>query len=791
MFRNYLLVTFRNLLKNKLFTLINVVGLGIALSLCIVAWFNHMFNYEFDRTHENFNEIYRVNNFRDMKGREQEYGSVPATLGLEIKKDIPGVERSARIMRTGSPVKLGDDIFPAQISYIDPEFLDIFTFPLVYGDKKSIGSQGNVLISNEMSLKLFGTEYPLGKMISIVNDKNREFTFSVSGVFEDLPENSSFRIDILSHFDNFLLMWNESDAGWKLMTTALFVQIPEKSLLSSVESGLRNYIPVQNMAREDFKINRFSLVPLDEVGDNSRDIWGSGLFPSLHPAQMVAPPVMAIFILIIACLNFANTSIATFSRRQREIGLRRTFGGQRRQLISQFMLETYFVCFMALLAGIALASVLVPAYSNLWSYMSISLSYSRYALFWIFLVVLLLLTGFAAGVYPALHVSSYSPVNIIKGTTVFHGKGILTVSMLTLQFAISAASLVMGITFARNAVYQRTLDLGYDRDKVILVPVTGEIYSSLRNEILSDPKVISAGGTMNHIGWGSYHRPVKDADKQLEVGVLDIGPEYAQTMGLRLVEGRLFDTDRASADRANNSIIINQKMAKDFGWESGIGKTITLYDTTRLNVVGVIKDFYQSGFWEEIEPVMLRLSANEQYYNLAVRVNAEDIPPVLEFIRNKWKTLGTNLIFGGRPQEELMQEEKDVNSGITKINIFLAVVAMILSLIGMYNMVSLDIIKRTKEVGIRKIQGAPVMRIILLLSSKFIVVLLIASVMGCLGGYYLSTMLMDSIWDYFVSVRAHTLILAVAIITVSTALTLTVIITRAARRNPAQSLKYE
>jgi ABC-type antimicrobial peptide transport system permease subunit len=791
MLKNYILVTLRNLLRNKVFTIINIIGLGIALSLCIVAWFNHMFNYEFDRTHENFKTIYRVNGFRDMQGREQEYGAVPATLGLEIKKDIPGVERSARIMRTGSPVRLGDDIFPAQISYIDPEFLDIFTFPLLYGDKNSIKSQGNVLLSEKMAKTLFGSEYPVGKMISIVNDQNREFTYSVSAVFKDLPENSSFRIDILSNFDNFLSMWNVNDSNWKMMTTALFVQIPDKSLLSSVTEKLKDYLAVQNDAREDFKINRFTLVPLDKVGENSRNIWNSGLFPSLHPAQLVAPPVMAIFILIIACLNFANTSIATFSRRQREIGLRRTFGGQRRQLISQFMLETYLICFLALLAGIALASVLVPAYSNLWSYMSITLSYTRYLIFWAFLVILLLVTGFAAGVYPALHVSSFSPVNIIKGTTVFQSRGILSISMLTLQFAISVASLVLGITFARNAVYQRTLDLGYDRDKVIVVPVTGDIYSSLRNEILSNPQVISAGGTMNHIGYGTYHRPVKDADKQLEVGVLDIGPEYAQTMGLRLVEGRLFDTDRASADRANNSIIINQKMVGDFGWQSGIGKTITMYDTTKLNVIGVIKDFYQSGLWEEIEPVMLRLSSDEKYYTLAVRVNSENIPSVLDFIGRKWKTLGTNLIFGGRPQEDLMKEEKDVNSGITKINIFLAVVAMILSLIGMYNMVSLDIIKRTREVGIRKIQGASVMRIILLLSRKFIVVLLIASAMGCLAGYYLSTMLMDSIWDYFVSVRGYTLLLAVAIITVSTALTLTFIIIRAARRNPAESLKYE
>ena len=159
-----------------------------------------MFNYEFDRTHENFEKIYRVTSFRDMKGREQEYGIIPATLGLEAKKDIPGIEKSARLMRTDSPVKMGDDIFQAQISYVDPDFLDIFTFPIILGNIKSIESQNNVLISRKMASTLFGEEYPIGKTISIVNDKNKEFTYSVGAVYEDLPENSSFRIDILIAF---------------------------------------------------------------------------------------------------------------------------------------------------------------------------------------------------------------------------------------------------------------------------------------------------------------------------------------------------------------------------------------------------------------------------------------------------------------------------------------------------------------------------------------------------------------------------------------------------------------
>jgi putative ABC transport system permease protein len=792
MLKNYLLVAFRNLGKNRLFAFINIMGLGIALSVCIVAFFNSMFNYEFDRTHENFKSIYRVNSYRDMQGREQEYGIVPATLGLEVKKDIPGIERSARLMRSFSPVKGDEDEpFPAQVSFIDPEFLDIFTFPLVNGDKNSILGQGNVLLSETMAKTLFGVEYPVGKAITVVNDQSREFAFTVGGVFTDLPENSSFRIDVLTHFDNFLLMWDIKDTDWKFMTTVQFIQVSDKSQLSSITAGLKEYLPVQNEAREDFRINRFTLVPLDDVGENSRNVWSSGLFPGLHPAALIAPAFMAIFILLIACFNFANTSIAIFSKRIKEIGLRKTFGGQRKQLVAQFMLETLIVCLLALFVGIVIAEFLVPAYSSLWAYMSIKMTLTGYGFFWIFLLLLLLATGFVAGVYPAIYVSSLSPAGVFRGTSAFRGSGRLSSVLLTLQFAISITALIMGLVFAKNADYQRTLDLGYDRDKLLVLQIPPEKYASLRTEIRSDPKVISVAGTQNHIGYGGYRRPVKDEEKQLEVDVLDIGPDYAQTMGLRLVEGRFFDELRQSADRENGSIIVNQKLLSDFGWKEGIGKVVTLYDTTKLTVVGVVKDFYSEGLWEEIEPSMMRLAGNDNYYTLAVRANPADQPDVLEFMRTTWKNLVPNSIFGGRAQEELMQEEKDINNSILKVNFFLAIVAAFLSLIGMYNLVSIDIIRRTKEVGIRKIQGTPVPVIMFLLSRKFVIVLIIASVLGCAGGYYMSLMLLDSIWDYFVDIKAGILLASAGIMLLATVLTLILKVVRAAMRNPAVSLRYE
>ena len=793
MLKSFFTLTIRNLLKNKIFTIINIAGLGIALSICIVSFFNFMVNYEFNRTHKNFDTIYRINSFRDMQGREQEYGLVPASLELAIRKDIPGIEKSARIVRRTNNVKKGEDIFSMQLSYIDPGFIDIFTIPVVLGEKRSIENQGNVMISKTTAAKLFGKEDPVGKTVSIIKDGNKELAFTVGAVFADLPNNSSFRIDILTHFDNLLTMEETNDTDWKIWATALFIQENDKSRLPSIMQSLKSYLPVQNRAREDFRINRFKFVPLKELGNNCRIIWSPGLGSNMHPAAVIAPPIMALLILLIACFNFTNTSIATFSKRLKEIGLRKTFGGQRKQLVTQFMFETFIICFFALLVGIAFAAYLVPAWDNLWGgVLALKLSFTKYTFFWVFLVLMLLLTGFISGVYPALYVSSFSPLKVLKGDSPFRRSGKLSSVLLTLQFAISVIAVVMGIVFVKNANFQDKLDLGYDKDQLIVLPIATEFFTTFRNEIITNPKIISAEGTQNHVGFGNYNRPVKDIGKRLEVNVLNIGPGYAATIGLRLVEGRLFDKTRAEADRTNNSIIINRKFADSFGWTDPVGRSVTLYDTTKLNIIGMIENFYMDAVWSEIEPTMLRISPTDEYGFMVVRTKSEDLPGTLEYLSSKWKSMKTNYLYRGMLQDDIqLGEARRTNRNCIKIFFFLAFVATLLSLIGMYNNVSLEMISRTREIGIRKIQGAPFLQILFLAGRKYLIVLLIASLLGCAGGYYLSLMLLGSIYKYFAEISSDIMLMAASIMIMATLLTIFFKITRAAMMNPVDSLRYE
>jgi hypothetical protein len=379
----------------------------------------------------------------------------------------------------------------------------------------------------------------------------------------------------------------------------------------------------------------------------------------------------------------------------------------------------------------------------------------------------------------------------MKGGAPFKGSGRLSSVLLMLQFTISIMALVLGIVFEKNARYQETLDLGYDRKNIIVVPVPAEYYTSYRNEILTDPKVIAAEGTQYHIGFGGYRRPIKDEVKQLEVDIMDIGPLYSQTMGLRLTDGRLFDQPRVDADRSNKSIIVNQKLVDSFGWKDAIGHTVTLYDTTKFTVIGVVKDFYLRGIWQKVEPVIMRLSSSDQYGLIAVKASEKDLTGVLDDLNLKWKSMGINEIFGGILQEDTMKEGKDINGSIMKVNIFLAITAALLSLIGMYNLVSLDILRCTKEMGIRKILGASVPLIMYMVSKKFLLVLVLSSILGCAGGYYLSNGLMSSIWQYHVEIKTVVLVISAAIMFVATTLTIIFKIGKSALRNPVDSLRYE
>jgi len=793
MLKNFLLTAFRNYLRNKFFVIANVLGLGVALACCIIAYYNTRFHTDFDILHKQKYDIYKVSLTKETNKRQQAYGFTPLSLAPAIGRSITGIDEIVRYTQDWRPVRYEENIFNKGIAFADSNYFDVFDMTMLLGDQLSIKEASNMIISEEFAGICFGDADPLGKIIKVYARDDSEKLFKISAVFKDIPQNASMQFDLLCLMDNYIEMNKIEEHEWTDWVAATFFLIKDKSKTSAIEEQLERFIPIQNDIREDWKVSGFFIEPLKDIPTTGRDIWSNWLYPGLHPAALIAPTVMAIMLLLLACLNFTNTALAISSRRLKEIGMRKVFGGVQRQTMLQFLGENMILCLFALLAALAIASFLIDAYSDMWPYMTLKMNIDD-SVFWMFLVALLIITGLAAGSYPAFYVSRFNPIQIFQRSVRFSGGGLFSKILLVFQFILAISGIISAVIFTQNAYFQDNLYLGYEKDKVIAVPA-GENpkLEVFRNAIIQNPMITSIGKSEEHIGWGNYTRTLKwGEEKEQEVRAFDIGEGYFETMGLKLVSGRYFDQQFRESER-EKAIMINEKFLEDFGWdaESALGQKLKEKDTIDLTVVGVFENFYPYGFWSKIDPTMLKLGAKDRMRVLTVQAEENNLKEVNTFMQDEWERVIPNAVYPGFFQEDRLKEAKDINRQIKKIFMFLAIVSVLLSLIGLYTLVSLTIIKKTKEIGIRKVLGAPIINLVYVINRDFILIILIASVLGSGLGYYLSDMLMASIWTIYQDTSIISFIIPLVFIFLVSIITLAGKVYRAATRNPVDSIKYE
>jgi len=792
MIRNFLLTTYRNFLKNILFVIINIVGIGIAMACCIVAFYNNKFHNDFDDFHRNKEIIFKVSITREMNNRQQPYGITPLSLGPAIGISISGIDEIVRITHSKMPVRYGDNIFNKRIVFSDTNYFDVFDLPMITGNPTSIKEESNILLSLEFASACFGDLDPVGEIIRVFNDSGVSRNYTVSGIFKDLPENSSMRFDALCGINNFIDIYNIDEHDWKAWVAATFFKIPDKRNVKAIESQLARYVPIQNDARDDWKISGFYTEPLKVIPTTGREIWANRLNSGLHPAALITPSVMAILLLLLACLNFTNTSLAISSRRLKEIGVRKVMGGIRSHTTIQFLGENLILVFFALLISLFIGYFLIDEYSNMWPGMTLKISFSEGIELWLFLAGLLFITGFAAGFYPAFYVSRFNAIKILKGDIRFSGGGLFSKILLVFQFILAISGIVSAVIFAQNARFQENLYLGYNKDQVIAVPIDNNSKLEMfRNSIMQNPSITNIGLSEEHIGWGSYMKALKwGEEKEIEVRGFDIGRGYFETMGIELKEGRYFDQNFKESERSK-AIIVNEKFVEDFGWKNAIGQKLRENDTVELTVVGVMKNFYPFGVWVKIDPAMFKLGIKKQMRTLVVQADISNIVAVNDFMREEWNKTDPNSVYPGFFQNETLKEAKEINKQIKIIFMFLAVVSVLLSLVGLYTLVSLNIIKKTKEIGIRKVLGAPIGKILSLINRDFIIIIFIASIFGSALGYYLSEMLLGSIWEVYMETSIYSFLIPVVFILLVSIVTLSVKVYKAANKNPVDAIKYE
>jgi len=794
MIRNFFFLAFRNYLKNKAFVIINILGLGTAIACCIVAFLNYRFEADFNKTHINRDKIYIVNVTRKINDRMQNYAISPTSLAPAMANDIAGIDKICRFSNSGEPIRYqgnGNEpkIFNFNVGFADKDFLRMFSFPLKWGDSIAFQDQGKILLSFETSEKFFGDKNPVGESITLISGNNKEIVLIVGGVFEKIPENSIVDFDALTLFQTYLSLYDTDEFDWKNWADGTFLQISNPNQVAEIEKSLASYITIQNNNKRDWLIEKYYINSLTSFTKDSRNLWANGIGGDLHPAQIIGPTIMAILILLLACFNFINTSIAASNKRLKEIGIRKVVGSQRRSIIFQFIGENFIICFFALLVSLLIGIFLINEYDKMWPFEIVQKDFLMYPGIAFFLFFVLVFTAIIAAIYPAFYISSFNPIQVLKGSVKFSGTGIFSRVLLILQFSISLIGLISSIVFTQNAAFQESFYFGYNRDRILILPTSSNAnLETIRGSIENHPDVQMVAATRNHIAWGSLSRTAEYSDKKAEVRLFSTYTNYLDVMEMKVVKGRTFIPEFESSD-VNKSAIVNESLANEFGWEDPIGKTIKI-DTLELVVVGVLKDFY-TNLWDDIHPTVMRMVKKDETGLLVIKAEESKLKGLNDHIKKEWERLIPNMPYEGLIKDPSLEEAQNVNKSIQKIFIFLSFVAIFLSIIALYTLISLNIIKRTKEIGIRKALGAPSMHINNKIGKPFYIMLLIASIIGGVGGYFMSNMLLDSIWKQHIIINIVSIAVPIILMLILSYVTLSSKVYNTLSKNPVNSLRYE
>lgn len=792
MLKNHLLILFRNLNKNRLFVFINIAGLAIAIGCCVVGYFNFDFNNSFDEVHTNAASIYRVNAVREYQGASTSYGLVPLPLGEMVRQNVKDVEMFTRVSGGGMNIRIGDEMFGTNCAYIDQDFFKMFSFEFIHGSAAAMTDKSKIVISDQLATRYFGNENPIGKAVTNLVHGDVKKEYEIVGVYKLAKRNSSFDEDLFALYDNY---WDvspefENGTNWKTRN-ALFVYVSDPSRVAAIEKQLQPYTENNNKVREDFIIREFRLDQLKGMAVRDEVSHRPGVI-TRHASPLSAVigcAVMGVIMLLIACFNLTNTSIALSSKRLKEIGIRKVMGSMRKQLIAQYIGETLVICFIALLLGIVLAdSFLLPAFNKLWPYMKLEAQYLEKPEFLIVMLGVLVFAGIVAGSYPAFYVSKFHPAAVLKGQQRFGGNGVATYVFLGAQLVLSLSAIVCSAGFVANARFQREFDMGYNQNGVIFTFVDNRSeYETYRNALAGNPEIKSISGSLNHIYSSYYNDPVKHESRELEANIMDVGDDYMKTVGMTLLEGRDFIKD-SETDR-KESVIVTQELVRKFGWDKPIGKEIIWMDTVKLYVIGVARDIYS--IWEPLEPMILRYSDPERVNYAIVSTSPDNVQEVNAFMEKKWKEVFPNRMYNSRFMNAGAVEADQVNKNILWMFLFEGGVALLLSVTGLFTLVSLNIIKRMKEIGVRKVLSASVANLSRIINSQFIVLLMIALVIGSYFGMWISDILMGSIFDHYQPPTIITAVVSCVMLIIACVLTVAFKTYNTARMNPSDVLRSE
>jgi putative ABC transport system permease protein len=794
MLKSYFLLAFRTFFRHPASFIINLAGMSIALGCAITAYVNYQYNKEFDKGQENASSIYRIAFWNKTDRGLVPYGVCPIPVANLVRESLRDGDMAIQYMSKDGQFRIGDELFQTRIVYTEPSFTQVFTMKLLYGSL-SLKDPSTMLISDKLAKTYFNSADVVGKPLTqLINGEPREYT--VGGVYEEFPANSSFRFDLATSYHNYFTdprQRSELENNWsRWATTFLYLESP--SATEAIEKQLAGFLKTQNDARPDLKAENFyveSFVGMSDRANRQRN-QGHWMSTPMPPAAVIAPFAMAGLLLLVACFNFMNNAIAVAGNRLKEIGIRKVIGGRRKELIAQFLAETFVFCFIAMIVALPLAEYFTAGWNGMWSGIEIAVRYRENVELVVALVCLMLTTALLAGAYPAFYISSFRAIAILRGTTRLGGTNWLTKGMLVFQFTISLAAVIFAVAFYFNSKFQKSYDLGYSWRNIVQVPLSDPSqFEELKTKLSNDPLIKEVAGSEQHIYASSYKagaRSEKRVEKQIDV--LNVGDNYFETMNVRLLAGRKFQQDVAS-DRAE-SIIVNEEFIRAFSLgDNALGQRITINDTTQVYIIGITKDIYLGALFQPLDAVAFRYAGKEQYRYLVASTTTGSLVAMNEKVKSAWKELYPTQVYAGRLMEYNMAMALEHFDSVVILYTFLGLVAIIMSVSGLYSLVSLNLQKRTKELGIRKILGASLSHILMQTSRLFLIVMASAFLLGSVMGAVLVNAMMDGVWEYYEAVDIKVLSIAIGLLSTIALVTIGAKIRDVALSNPVDALRHE
>jgi ABC-type antimicrobial peptide transport system permease subunit len=796
MLRNYLKIAVRHLTKNKSYVIINTLGMGVALACCMSAYILVAFNIEFD----DFFDLGKTENmakvmahFEHQDGRPYQNMVAPIVMAPIASEDIAGIKNYTRYVRAGVNLNYNDKAFSEGIAFADSTFFDMFEFPLKSGNHANFRNRESIYLNEDLAVKYFGEEQAVGKLMTL-EFRNKKYEVEVAGVFEKIPLNSSFTMQALARIETYLDVYEIGPNQWGAWRDASTVfELTDVSQAEAVSSQLDKYLEVRNEKKADATVTSYELIPFNEPVSEDEANW-SYMNVHIPIVPLLVFITLASIILLIACFNLTNTTIALTVKRLKEIGVRKVVGARRVQIVTQFLLEMVITITLAIIVGLGFSQIMVPEFMAMWG-IPFGLADLSYLNLFFTLVILLFASALLAGALPAFNNSRFKPVSLLKGASKVKGTSVTTRVLLIAQFSLSIIVLIAGIIFTLNSKFQKNLNLGYDVDNVLLVSIQSpEEFRGLRNAILPNPKIEKVAVTDHHLGYGSYSNPIKiEGDtSELTTQVYEVGANYFETMGMSLTQGRSFIED--SEIDYEKAAVIDEEFVEFHKLDNPL-ETKIWFQGVWFDVVGVVGNHFDD-LWSNdrvVEGHFYRMTKKEQYRNMVVRVsNSEDLLLAKDFIEQEWKELYPGKPFLSRTQEEVAYSNiNQTNRNLTVIFLFLTVLGCLLSASGIYALANLNIERRTKEIGVRKILGASISNIIQLINREFTFILLMAMVFGGVGGYVLTDALLSEIYQTHIEVGIITVILCGLFIFFVGIGTTSSTIFRAAHANPVDTLRDE